>query len=149
VTNTPEARANAAGLAGFNGFNRGNGLMVLTNTLFAQGAGQVHLTTVHELAHNWDDENPRFTAWKALSGWVPGTTPNANQQRSGDGQWLHNTTAQFAEDQVHARRNPREDFCEAFEAYFKMRNGLLAASEQTRLAAKLNFMVAFVAQLGV
>lgn len=101
--------------------------------------------TIHELAHNWDTENPKFPQWLGLSGWVETTTPGPGQVLSTDGEWVHNQSAEFAE--TYGKTNPREDFSTAFEAYYRFKTNQLSAFDIARLTPKLNFIGLFVAAL--
>jgi hypothetical protein len=136
-------KANTDG-PGFAGFNTGDGRIFFNDGTFA-GPTAVARTTVHEFAHNWDTENGKFGEWKALSGWVQTSTPNADQTLSRDGHWVYTSTAEFARD--YGRTNPYEDFTTTFEAYFDLQTGRLSYTELLRLAPKLNFIGLFVTRM--
>ena len=72
---------------------------------------EVHNVFLHEIGHNWDDENPDWGAWKDLSGWTDVWFVN----------WTHDDDAVFASD--YASTHPRDDFAETFAAYFAFENG--------------------------
>ncbi len=92
---------------------------------------RIALTTVHELAHNWDQpDNQDFQYWLSLSGWRnsdPGSSATDFSPASGNSKketpksdyWWYRNSASFARD--YGRTNPREDFATSWEAYFKER----------------------------
>jgi hypothetical protein len=73
---------------------------------------------LHEIGHNWDDENPQWTSFLALSNWTQ-TDPNdpsyIQTTRYGE-TWWYRTSPDFASD--YAKSHPFEDFAESFAAYF-------------------------------
>jgi Ca2+-binding RTX toxin-like protein len=138
-----DMRANAAGPS-YVGFNTGDGRVYMNDGTFTSDLA-VARTTVHELAHNWQTANGKFGEWKALSGWVQTSTPNADQTLSKDGHWVYTSTAEFARD--YGRTNPYEDFATSFEAYFLLQTGRLPYTELLRLAPKLNFIGLFVTRM--
>jgi Ca2+-binding RTX toxin-like protein len=129
----------------FSGFNKGDGRIYFNDGTFDAGTTDVARITVHELAHNWDTENGKFGEWKALSGWVEDDTPDANQTLSKDGNWVYANTAEFARE--YGKTNPYEDFSTTFEAYFKLKMGLLSYTDLVRLTPKLNFIGLFVTRM--
>jgi Ca2+-binding RTX toxin-like protein len=94
----------------------------LTDDAFARAADGTLLeggTTgliVHEVGHNWDNENPRWGVFKDLSGWRSSNPHSSLYTASGDGDWWHLSSADFISG--YAMTNPHEDFAESFEAYF-------------------------------
>ena len=82
-----EAASNDDG-AGFSAFNRGSGVIAYTrlNTLIPGSAAE---TTVHEIGHNWDNENPKWNEWLGLSGWQKKSTAGPGQALSTDGKWVY------------------------------------------------------------
>ena len=128
----------------FVGFNKNDGRIYYNQGTFGSDK-DVASTVIHELAHNWDNENANYTQWKALSGWVSGSNPNANQTLSQDESWVYNSTAEFA--RSYGRTNPREDFATTFEAYYALKSGDLSYSELVRQTAKLNFIGLFITSI--
>ena len=141
---THDQQANTLG-PGFTGFNRGNGNIWFGDGAFTS-AFEVAETTIHELAHNWDDENGKYTEWKSLSGWRQTNRPNANETLSRDGNWVYSSTAEFFRD--YGRTNPKEDFATSFEAYYRLKLGLLSYADLVRLTPKLNFIGLLITRLG-
>lgn len=144
VNDVADAQANAAG-GGFTGFNRNNGTVAVVRLDTTNPDSTIRLV-VHELAHNWDNENSKWSNWLALSGWVKTRTAGPGQTLSRDGNWVHNDTAVFARD--YGRTNPMEDFATAFEALYQLKTGTLSVTQQTLLADKLNFLGLFITSLG-
>ena len=73
-------------------------------------------TILHEIGHNWDNENPEWTKYKAISSWTDTDPETPIYNQSTNGKWWYRDTAHFARD--YGRTNPREDFATAFAAYF-------------------------------
>ncbi|MFO0819413.1 MAG: calcium-binding protein [Pirellulales bacterium] len=117
--------------AGIYAWNLGGGRMSITDVGFNNGKAELDLTVIHEIAHNWDVENPRWTQWLSLSGW---------RQRS-DGSWSSASTATFY---GGGAANPMEDWAWSFEAYYLQRQGLLSSADASRLAPKLDLINQFV-----
>jgi hypothetical protein len=139
-----DMRANDMG-PGFTGFNRNNGQIWFGDGAFTSDF-EVAETTIHELAHNWDKENGKFNEWKALSGWVETTNPNANQTLSRDGRWVYNSNTEFFRN--YGRTNPYEDFATSFEAYYRLKLGMLSYADLVRMTPKLNFIGLMITRLG-
>jgi Glucose-regulated metallo-peptidase M90 len=120
------------------GWNSGGGTITLTNAGAASDLSTQNVT-IHEIAHNWDDESPFYAGWLALSGWernIPGwhdAFPPAGKVKSGDGGWWHNSNAQFARD--YGKMNPLEDFATSWEAFFGF--------DDTQVTAKMTHLQAF------
>lgn len=112
-------------------WNLGGGRMSITDVGFSNGKTELDLSVLHEIAHNWDTENARWSQWLALSGW----------RQRGDGSWSSSSTATFY---GGGGDNPNEDWAWSFEAYYLQRQGLLSSADATRLAAKLTFIDQFV-----
>ena len=112
------------------GYNSGDGTISLLDESFDDGDAALRKKVYHEIGHNWDDENPLWNDFLALSGWVPWLTglptPPPLLTLSGDGEWVYLSTAVFARD--YGRTNPHEDFATSFEAYFADVEGLDAGA---------------------
>jgi hypothetical protein len=82
----------------------------------------LHQVVYHEIGHNWDQphENDSAPEFYELSGWtrVPQgeSVPPDLSQGTDNSDWYYRSDATFA--RYYARSNPREDFAEAFSAYF-------------------------------
>jgi len=143
------------------GFNRGDGSVLgFADLSFSATAALTHQIVFHEIGHNWETTNPRWSQWKALSGWerwVPlgnwGVDRNV-KQLSGDTWWWHNRNAPFATD--HGMHNPKEDFASSFALFFMNAadepfsggtNGLSRAALTAQLGSKMDFMRRFVNSL--
>lgn len=144
VNDAAETQANIAG-AGFIGFNHNNGTISFVRVSATNPDSAIRLV-VHELAHNWDGENAKWTEWLGLSGWVKTTTPGTGQTLSRDGEWVYDSTAAFARD--YGKTNPYEDFSTAFEALYQLKTGTLPAADLVALTPKLNFLGLFISSLG-
>lgn len=91
---------------------------------------------IHEIGHNWDTELEDlgvFTEFKRLSGWTQTKPSTGSYSTSTDGKWYYLTSAKFISD--HAKTNPREDWAETFEEYFRW--GYTSSSP---IAAKLKIV---------
>jgi hypothetical protein len=103
------------------------------------------LSTVHEVAHNWDytDEIPASTyqAWCNLSGWTKTNGPGKVQAY--DTAWYYNASAQFNIE--YAKTAPWEDWASAWEGYFLKKYNLTdPVGFSTLSAAKYNFIDNFL-----
>lgn len=103
---------------------------------------EVHNVLIHEIGHNWDDENPEWGDWKDLSGWKDILFVS----------WQHDDNANFASD--YAESHPREDFAETFAAYFAFEYGEefhrdepSAVNSSVTIQDKINFMDDFLDDL--
>jgi Ca2+-binding RTX toxin-like protein len=76
---------------------------------------------LHEIGHNWDDENPRWGAFKDLSGWRRSNPRSSLYVQSGNGKWWHLLSASFISN--YAKNKPHDDFAESFAAYFMYQLG--------------------------
>jgi hypothetical protein len=120
------------------GWNSGGGTITLTNSGTSTDL-RTRSTTIHEIAHNWDEESPFYTGWLALSGWERNIPilhdffPPDGKVKSGDGGWWHNENAQFA--RSYGAMNPLEDFATSWQAFFGLSG--------TQVAAKLSHLQAF------
>ena len=94
----------------------------LTSNLFADGQDQVMQTFLHEIGHNWDDENAQWDTFKGFSGWTEVNPNNVNYTESNNGDWWYQTGSAFARE--YGRTNPKEDFATAFAAYFTHEMGI-------------------------
>ena len=103
-------------------WNDSLGNIYLTTNLIGMGENQVLQTFLHEIGHNWDDENPQWQTFKDISNWTDSNPNNNNYATSNDGNWWYHTTATFARE--YGQENPKEDFATAFAAYFVHEMGL-------------------------
>ncbi|MCA9218568.1 MAG: hypothetical protein KDB27_36115 [Planctomycetales bacterium] len=131
------------------GSNDSNGLKMYDNA-FASVA-KTALTTVHEVAHNWDTEHGQWKAWMKQSGWVSkrpssSTISSYRKGRDSDENWWYRRSAGFASN--YARHNPREDWAESWESYFVQKHGMSNSSGVKRLpSGKASHLDAFFASL--
>jgi hypothetical protein len=101
-------------------WNNGVGL-TFSNGSFGSEKNFFIQVVQHEIGHNWDDENPNWTQFKNLTGWL---TPieyillgmPSGYKISDDGKWYYPSAAAFVSD--YGKTNPYEDFATVFEAYF-------------------------------
>jgi hypothetical protein len=80
---------------------------------------------LHEIGHNWDYENPRWSDFINLSGWTTAyQTSGAFTVTVGHKNvlWWYKTSSTFASG--YAKVDPVEDFAESFAASFLQRAGL-------------------------
>jgi Ca2+-binding RTX toxin-like protein len=139
------------------GWNDNDGTITLDDYTFSGGATRVHEITLHEIGHNFDDENPvgQWGVFLTLSGWTPIDDANAAQilglaygthRLSGDGDWIYNASQQeFTRD--YARTNPMEDFAESFMMYWMHEMGetpTMATRAYDDMDVKMAFMGIFV-----
>lgn len=104
------------------GWNNGVDI-VLTDRTFSSD-DRVYRVSIHEIAHNWEDENPGWDAWKAISGWTTedkSGDPNYTQGLNASQTWYHLADAGFARE--YGRTNPKEDFATSMAAYFVAESG--------------------------
>jgi hypothetical protein len=129
------------------GWNSGNGSITITHAGATTSSGAtdatgIKRTTVHEIAHNWDTEQPNAGAWMNLSGWIPHSwvfdlVPPTGMVKSDDGQWWRKGDAQFA--RTYGKMNPMEDFATCWEAYFGL-SGNKVAAKMTHLQSFFDSM---------
>ncbi len=126
--------------------NNEDGTIELFNPAFADRTTAA-ITAVHEIGHNWDDEQPRYRAWLQLSGWTPTRGPTALYAPSADGQWWHLRSARFAD--AYGRTNPFEDWSSSWESYFTFRYGFLPDNQGLNVlpTAKTSHLDAFFTAL--
>lgn len=135
VNDVAEDKANKSGSL-IAAWNRNNGEIFFV---------QVDLTnTIHELAHNWDTNNPRYKQWLTLSGWVKTNKPKTGQVLSLDKKWVYNESASFARD--YGKTNPSEDFATMFEEYYNFKINRPTVNPEY-LISKLNFIGLFITSL--
>lgn len=106
------------------------------------------LTTIHEIAHNWDTEHSAWNSWLKLSGWAASKpTANASKyQKSTDGEWWHLKDATFT--RTYGKTTPREDFATAWESYFVYKHGVKNSAGVSKLSSdKVKHLDAFFAKL--
>lgn len=134
------------------GWNTNLGEIVLTDGAFSSPE-RAQQTTFHEIAHNWDDENDNWEAWKAITDWieVPGIVPapGMGYTQSNDEQWWFDSGATFVRD--YGKTNPMEDFATVFTAHLADYAGQtyeFGSYNASNLAPKFGFMDTFLATLG-
>ncbi|GAA4454285.1 hypothetical protein [Novipirellula rosea] len=105
------------------GFNSGTRI-VLSDKQFNRTEDYLRCYVVHEIGHFWDVENPYWNEFQSLSGWTPkDTNPDASTyDQAGNGSdWYYLKSANFTSG--YAKNSPRDDFAEAFTAYFAQAEG--------------------------
>jgi hypothetical protein len=108
------------------GDNNSNGLIRLTDAgLSGPETGQVGVV-LHEIGHNWDNENPHWEEFKQKSGWTradPNAPVPAGYTRIDryNEIWWYKTDAKFVS--WYAKTHPLDDFAESFAAYFLQKAG--------------------------
>ncbi len=79
----------------------------------------------HEIGHNWDDENPCWSEFKALSGWnrewIDTSPGDEYSESTGDNHWWYHSGSEFARD--YGKDNPKDDFATTFAFYFADASG--------------------------
>lgn len=120
----------------------GGGTITLTNFNFASDQTLTR-DVAHELAHNWDNENPEWQAFRALSGWTNSDPDSPHYVKSLDGKWwyLRARENDFARD--YGKTNPLEDFATTFEAYFLDELGHTQPDGPRNSEVKNDFMTSF------
>jgi RTX calcium-binding nonapeptide repeat (4 copies) len=105
----------------FSGDNDKKGTINLTDRTFDEH--KVVRVVVHEIGHNWDVENPKWTKFLALSGWQEVTDASTpvpegyiRTKEKYEERWQYRADSAFAS--AYARTAPEEDFAESFAAYF-------------------------------
>jgi len=155
------------------GWNSGGGQVTFVDLTFdLDGDGAIdadhdwiHDVVIHEIGHNWDDENPDWEGWLDLSGWTQSALEATLADYpwgfsiSLDGQWFYDTSKSntfvrdLATNDGYSVMNPYEDFATAFEYYIIDGAGEdVVGVEQndlkrSLLADKLAFMQDFVDDL--
>ncbi|MBW3599309.1 MAG: hypothetical protein KY475_18820 [Planctomycetes bacterium] len=129
--------------------NNSAGRIRMYDSVFAS-PGLTALTTVHEIAHNWDNEHSKWSQWQKESGWRS-TKPSAatlkNYSESGDGKWWHQKSVSFA--RSYGKTNPYEDFATSWESYFVFKHGMTNSLGVSKLPAdKVAHLDSFFASLG-
>jgi Ca2+-binding RTX toxin-like protein len=122
--------------------NNEDGTIELYNPAFADRTTAA-ITAVHEVGHNWDEEQPRYRDWLQLSGWRQTAGALSQYANSSDGRWWYLRTARFADD--YGRTNPFEDWSSSWESYFTYSYGFLPDNQGLNLlpALKTNHLDAF------
>jgi Ca2+-binding RTX toxin-like protein len=94
-------------------------LIYCPDNMFADRLAGTAGITVHEVAHNWDTENPRWTEFMAVSGWTQTPQTGSGWSKGGDDDedWWYRTDSETVS--TYARWNPREDFAESLQALFE------------------------------
>lgn len=132
------------------GVNLGDGTIKMYDRAFTSGASAA-LTTVHEIAHNWDTEQGvnQYNGWRGLSGWrntAPSRSDASKYIKSPYGEnWWYLKTSQFARE--YGKRNPMEDWSTSWESYFAFKNGISGTSGLAQVQAKFAHLDAFFARM--
>ncbi|MEM6472559.1 MAG: calcium-binding protein [Planctomycetota bacterium] len=133
--------------ANFAGWNRsgGEGIIYFTDEAFSSPEWTIQ-TTFHEIAHEWDTENPDWGEFKALSAWTIDAywMESSGLQQSTNGEWWHDPNASFA--RSYGMSNPMEDFATTYAKYMMDLAGLSYIGTQvgSDLTPKLDFMDDFI-----
>jgi hypothetical protein len=135
-----------SGNGDWGGWTSGDGHIVLT----ANANSRLHMTTYHEIAHNWDDphENNRIQAFRQISGWQNQGGRDFVKAHDNQSNWFYrsNTANEFARD--YGRSNPMEDFATTWESYFDRRfHGNQSRASLNYSAAKHAVLDGFFASL--
>ena len=137
------------------GCNSG-GRIGLVDATFSHGDSWVQQVVFHEIAHNWDRENPNWNQFLALTAWESiagaGSAEVADRTASGelsvsrDGKWAYDSGADNTFARTYGTTNPYEDFATTFAASFMDYLGLSYRDGGARGAidAKLDFVDRFV-----
>ena len=148
VNNIPRQVANTRGPQ-YAGWNGDAGITVNTYG-FSLGAESVQVTTVHELAHNWDNESSVWNTWISASGWTnsqPSPDKVANFTVSGDGLWWFANSASSSFYRPYGQFNPMEDWTTTWEAFRLYRLGRLDSPTAARMAGKFAIVSQFLSQI--
>ncbi|MFP6769388.1 MAG: calcium-binding protein [Planctomycetaceae bacterium] len=118
-----EADSNGGSCSGaLLGSNNDYGRIRLYNEAFL-GCTPIEQVVFHEIGHNWEDESSIWSDFKDLSDWTKrDKSGDADFAQSGDGDWWHDTSADFASD--YGANNPHDDFAEIFALFFMNEAGL-------------------------
>lgn len=94
-------------------------LIYCPDNMLSLTPARVQAVTVHEIGHNWDTENPKWTQFMAISGWTQTPQSGSEWCKGGDDDenWWYKCNAEFVSG--YAKTNPREDFAECLEAIFE------------------------------
>jgi Ca2+-binding RTX toxin-like protein len=120
------------------GDNDSRGLLRFTDAAFPGLPGSVvrtdvtpaSKTVVHEIGHDWDDENPNWSNFMALSGWrplpvsspVPAGYTRAMSLGGTPQPYVYVAGTPFARLDGYGRTNPYEDFATSLEVYYSGEN---------------------------
>lgn len=110
---------------GVGGINKGGSRITLVDNSFSD-QDWLEQVVFHEIGHNWDDENARWSEWQNISGWtyffwvmpwddVADMSPGEGGMDEGNpymGRWWYNNDAKFARE--YGRFDPMEDFATYF-----------------------------------
>ncbi len=99
------------------GYNSG-GWITLSDKQFINGDDYLRNYVVHEIGHNWDNENPNWNAFLGISYWAAGSNPDWRKysKATGGSSWYYLVQSEFAG--TYAKNSPYDDFSESFAAYF-------------------------------
>jgi Ca2+-binding RTX toxin-like protein len=100
------------------GYNSG-GHITLTDKQFEPSNGSenyLRAYVLHEVGHNWDDENPFWQEFLDLSDWTSSDPNDDDFEKAEHYNWWYRKSADFAKG--YAKNSPYDDFAESFAAYF-------------------------------
>lgn len=104
--------------------SNGSGTIRIFDNAVNGGFDSLVHTVIHEVGHNWDEENPNWQDFLDESSWtqtnMSGVSGYSKAETYGE-TWYFSSNAEFASD--YAMNHPHEDFAESFAAYFVDRAG--------------------------
>lgn len=145
--------------------NDSRGTIRVTSAALSGTWGPVDQTVVHEIGHNWDDENLDWAGFLSLSGWevwdltanptvktgytqatdLSGSASNLYWTAGGHTYcWIYRTGMQFSRSDGYGRTNPYEDFATCVETYYALAQGYIGANPASNWQAKWNFINTFL-----
>lgn len=85
-------------------WNSGSGMIYFdTNNTFGATPEWTRMQVIHELGHNWDNENPFFSKYKAISDWTSGFSfTYDNKVKDANGKWKYHRIQEFTKGQYDA-----------------------------------------------
>jgi Mlc titration factor MtfA (ptsG expression regulator) len=112
------------------GDNNNSGRIRLADLAFTSSSTSVQEVVIHEIGHNWDNENPAWSNFQALSGWrswavgraVPAGFTRARNLQGVAQPWIYRTGTSFSRLDGYGRTNPYEDFATCLETYYSGKN---------------------------
>jgi hypothetical protein len=99
----------------------GGGTITMIDVSFAQTEDELVTFVLHEIGHNWDEENPNYKDFKTRSGWrtfLPWENTAGWTQSTLDPDWYFLSIQADTFVSGYAATNPKEDFAESFAAFF-------------------------------
>ena len=97
-------RIGAANPAEARPWNAGGGKIYLdTNNTFGNGADWTRMQVIHEIGHNWDNENPFGNKFRAISDWTNWYSFTSDQKvKDIHGRWKYHRIQEFTKKQFDA-----------------------------------------------